>query len=149
MLSYAGLKQELHHAGVQNPCARDVSEAVIRLRRSKLPDPRSHGNAGSFFKNPMVSAEQAERLRSAHPALPGWAQESGKTKLSAGWMIEQCGLKDLAVGGAAVSRQHALVLINRGNASGQDVAKLAEMVQSRVREDFSVELEPEPRLVRF
>lgn len=148
-LSYAGLKEELGRSGTSNPSARNVSDAVIRLRRNKLPDPQVRGNAGSFFKNPVVPTGQADALKLQHAALPAWDQGNGKTKLSAAWMIEHCGLKGKTVGGAAVSRQHALVLVNEGNASGQDVAKLAVMVQSRVLDAFGVELEPEPRLVHF
>lgn len=148
-LSYSGLQEELQRAGVNNPTARDVSGAVIRLRQNKLPDPQTHGNAGSFFKNPVVTAGRAEALRTRFASLPAWEQNHGQTKLSAAWMIEKCGLKGTAVGGAAVSRQHALVLVNEGDASGQDVAELAEMIQARVRDEFGVELEPEPRLVRF
>jgi UDP-N-acetylmuramate dehydrogenase len=148
-LSYSGLDQELQRAGVGAPTARDVSEAVIRLRRRKLPDPATRGNAGSFFKNPVVDAEKAAGLRSRNAALPAWRQDDGLTKLSAGWMIEQCGLKGVSVGDAAVSRQHALVLVNRGNASGRQVAELAQLIQSRVRDEYGIELEPEPRLVRL
>ena len=148
-LSNSGLQDELLKTGVQNPSAQDVSEAVIRLRRSKLPDPQVRGNAGSFFKNPVVTSGKAEKLLIDHPALPAWAQHNSETKLSAAWMIEQCGLKGTTVGDAEVSRQHALVLVNGGNASGHEVAELAAKVQSRVQDEFGVELEPEPQLVRF
>ena len=148
-LSYSGLQEELQRAGADNPSARDISGAVIRLRQNKLPDPQTHGNAGSFFKNPVVTDERAETLKSRHAALPAWELDGGEFKLSAAWMIEQCGLKGTAVGGAAVSRQHALVLVNEGSATGRDVAKLAEMIRARVSDTFGVELESEPRLVRF
>ena len=148
-LSYSGLKDELQRAGTHNPTARDVSEAVIRVRRNKLPDPQVHGNAGSFFKNPVVTAEKAENLITEHPDLPAWAQPDGDTKLSAAWMIERCGLKGTSIGDAEVSRQHSLVLVNRGNASGQDVAELAALIKLRVYDEFGVELEPEPRLVQY
>lgn len=148
-LSYTGLHEELQRSGVHNPSARDISEAVIRLRQSKLPDPQTLGNAGSFFKNPVVLADTAEALKSRYAALPAWEQDDGKTKLSAAWMIEQCDLKGMSVGGAAVSRQHALVLVNQRNASGHDVAELAETIKTRVKDEFGVELDPEPHLVRF
>jgi len=148
-LSYAGLAEELQSAGIAEPAARDVSEAVIRLRRRKLPDPAVEGNAGSFFKNPVVDAARADALRGRHPALPAWPQAGGACKLSAAWLIDACGLKGAAVGGAAVSERHALVLVNRGGATGRDVAALAARVQAAVADRFGVELEPEPRLVRF
>jgi len=148
-LSYAGLAEELERAGIASPTARDVAEAVIRIRRSKLPDPAVEGNAGSFFKNPVVGAATADALRGRWPGLPAWAQADGRCKLSAGWLIETCGLKGTSVGGAAVSERHALVLVNRGGATGADVAALAARIQAAVEDRFGVALEPEPRLVCF
>ena len=148
-LSYAGLADELERAGVTEPAPRDVANAVIRLRRRKLPDPAVEGNAGSFFKNPVVEAAAADLLRGENPALPAWAQPDGRCKLSAAWLIEACGLKGTSVGGAAVSERHALVLVNRGGATGRDVASLAARVRERVADRFGVQLEPEPRLVCF
>ena len=149
VLSYAGLAEELAQAGIAEPAARDVADAVVRLCRRKLPDRAVEGNAGSFFKNPVVDAAAADALRGAHPALPAWPQADGCCKLSAAWLIEACGLKGTTVGGAAVSERHALVLVNRGGATGRDVAALAARVQAAVADRFRVELEPEPRLVRF
>jgi len=148
-LSYAGLAEELERGGIRTPTARDVADAVIRQRRRKLPDPAVEGNAGSFFKNPVIDAAAADALRGAHPALPAWPQTDGRCKLSAAWLIEACGLKGTSAGGAAVSDRHALVLVNRGAATGRDVATLAARVQAVVADRFGVELEPEPRLVRF
>jgi len=149
VLAYAGLAEELERAGIVRPTARDVSEAVIRIRRRKLADPAVEGNAGSFFKNPVVASAVAAELQARHPDLPAWLQADGRRKLSAGWLIDACGLKGFAVGGAAVSERHALVLVNRGGATGRDVAALAARIQTRVADRFGVELEPEPRLVRF
>lgn len=124
--------------------AADVSDAVCRIRRAKLPDPALLGNAGSFFKNPAVPAGKAAALAAAHPALPRYPQRDGTVKLAAGWLIEQCGLKGRSVGGAAVHDKQALVLVNRGDATAADVAALAALVQNTVAERFGVELESEP-----
>ena len=145
-IDYPGLAEEL--VGTR-PTARAVSDAVIRLRRRKLPDPAVAGNAGSFFKNPVIARDQAEQLRSRHAELLAWPLENGKVKLSAAWMIEACGLKGRREGGARVSEQHALVLVNEGGASGHDVSALAIEVQKAVYEAFGVRLEPEPLLVEF
>jgi len=148
-LDYAGLREELAESCGDNVSATDVSDAVIRLRRRKLPDPAVNGNAGSFFKNPQVDLEQAEALVATHPGLPVWPATNGRAKLSAAWMIECCGLKGARAGDAAVSTLHALVLVNLGAATGADVLTLAERVQKTVAEEFGVNLEPEPRLVEF
>ncbi|MCP2040802.1 UDP-N-acetylmuramate dehydrogenase [Neisseria sp. HSC-16F19] len=124
--------------------AADVAAAVCRIRQSKLPDPKVLGNAGSFFKNPVVDAETAAALLAQHPTLPHYPQADGRVKLAAGWLIDQCGLKGFAVGGAAVHDKQALVLVNRDHASAADVRALAQTVQARVAEGFGVALEPEP-----
>jgi len=148
-LDYAGLSDTLSGMGVEHPSARDVSDAVIRLRRRKLPDPAVTGNAGSFFKNPELDPEQAHALAAAHPGLPRWPTDDGRSKLSAAWMIENCGLKGLREGDAAVSEQHALVLVNLGSASGKNIVTLARRIQSIVADRFGLMLEPEPRLIEF
>ena len=124
--------------------AADVSAAVCRIRRAKLPDPARLGNAGSFFKNPAVPAAQAAALAAAHPAMPRYPQSDGTVKPAAGWLIEQCGLKGRSIGGAAVHDKQALVLVNTGRATAADVAALAALVQNTVAERFGVELESEP-----
>ncbi len=148
-LDYAGLQEELASRGIDRPSARDVSEAVIRLRRRKLPDPAEIGNAGSFFKNPAVDATLADRLLAAHAGLPCWPAADGLIKLSAAWMIERCGLKGYRQGNAAVSARHALVLVNCGAAGGAEILALARTVQGAVADRFGVGLEPEPRVVDF
>ena len=148
-LDYAGLREALAASCGDRPSATDVSDAVIRLRRHKLPDPALSGNAGSFFKNPRVGLEQAEALVARYPGLPVWPAEKDRAKLSAAWMIEYCGLKGARAGDAAVSTLHALVLTNLGAATGSDVVSLAHRVQRTVAEEFGVALEPEPRLVEF
>ncbi|MCL6619363.1 MAG: UDP-N-acetylmuramate dehydrogenase [Thermomonas hydrothermalis] len=148
-LDYAGLAAELQAMGVTDPPRpAQVAEAVIRIRRRKLPNPAVLGNAGSFFKNPLVPQAQAEALRAEHPALPVYPAGDGvRCKLSAAWLIEQCGWKGHRDGDAGVSAQHALVLVNHGNASGADVLALARRIAASVQARFGVAIEPEPRLV--
>lgn len=145
-LDYAGVREELATMSVNVPTATDVSEAVCRLRRCKLPDPAQIGNAGSFFKNPIVSNGEAEKLQAAHPGLPVFNAPDGK-KLSAAWMIERCGWKGFREGDAGVSDRHALVLVNHGKATGAQIWSLARRVRDSVQEKFGIPLEPEPRII--
>ncbi|WP_144372653.1 UDP-N-acetylmuramate dehydrogenase [Vogesella urethralis] len=126
------------------PTALQVSQAVIRIRQSKLPDPTVLGNAGSFFKNPIVPAEQAAALLASHPALPHYPQADGSVKLAAGWLIEQAGLKGYRDGDAGVHDRQALVLVNHGQASGSQMRALAEHVCATVLQRYGVQLEAEP-----
>lgn len=147
---YRGLYEEIEMtARGRKLTATDVSNAVIRLRRQKLPDPAESGNAGSFFKNPVVEPGNADELRRLHPGIPCWEQQDGRCKISAAWMIDSCGLKGLREGGASVSEKHALVIINHGSASGHDISALAVEIQKAVSESFGIRLEPEPRLIEF
>ena len=146
-LSYAELEHELTTSVVVAPTAREISEAVIAIRRRKLPDPSVIGNAGSFFKNPVVSKEVHAVLLEKYPQLVSYVQPDGSVKLAAGWMIDQCGWKGKSLGAAGVHEKQALVLINRGGASGADVLKLARAIQEDVRQRFGVTLEIEPVLV--
>jgi UDP-N-acetylmuramate dehydrogenase len=124
-----------------------VFEAVCHMRTTKLPDPRVNGNAGSFFKNPVITAIQAEELLFAFPNAPHYPQADGSVKLAAGWLIDQCELKGYKIGGAAVHRQQALVLINEAEATSQDVIKLAHHIRQTVGAKFNVWLEPEVRFI--
>lgn len=142
-LTYQDLRAEVEASVGDEPTAIDVSDAVCRLRRRKLPDPEQVGNAGSFFKNPEVSESYYRELLKQWPGLPSWPTSEG-VKLSAGWMIDQLGLKGSAVGDARVSSKHALVLVNSGRASGTDVLELAGRVQRAVKDGFGLELEIEP-----
>ncbi len=126
---------------------RQVFDAVCAMRRGKLPDPAVTGNAGSFFKNPVVSAGDAGRLVQQYPDAPHYPQPDGGVKLAAGWLIDKCKLKGYQLGEAAVHARQALVLINTGNATGQDIAALARLVRNRVAEQFNVWLEPEVRFI--
>ncbi len=146
-LEYQGVREELESLGVRAPAAPDVARAVERLRRRKLPDPETLANAGSFFKNPVVGAREAEALRSRYPGLPAFPQPGGGVKLSAAWMIEQCGLKGVRRGDAGLYENHALVLVNLGRATGAELLSLAREVQRTVAGRFGVNLQPEPRIV--
>ncbi|MFS9383461.1 UDP-N-acetylmuramate dehydrogenase [Citrobacter sp. ANG330] len=126
---------------------QQVFDSVCHMRRTKLPDPNISGNAGSFFKNPVVAKDVAEALLSQFPNAPHYPQSDGSVKLAAGWLIDQCELKGVSIGGAAVHRQQALVLINAGNATSEDVVNLAHLVREKVGEKFNVWLEPEVRFI--
>lgn len=147
-LDYAGLGDELTAMGIENPRASQVAEAVIRIRRRKLPDPAVLGNAGSFFKNPIVPAAQAEALQTEHPKLPMFrGSDDAMRKLSAAWLIDQCGWKGHRDGDAGVAASHALVLVNHGHATGMQILELARRIAASVHERFGVALEPEPRVI--
>ncbi|AMD00260.1 UDP-N-acetylmuramate dehydrogenase [Halomonas chromatireducens] len=128
------------------PTALQVAEAVCRVRREKLPDPALLGNAGSFFKNPLVSRETADRLLTAYPELPHFTQPDGRIKLAAGWLIERCGLKGWRQGHFGVHDRQALVLVHFGGGSAAELLDFAAAVAGQVAERFGVELEREPRL---
>jgi UDP-N-acetylmuramate dehydrogenase len=146
-LDYGDLRATLREMGVESPTARDVCAAVSHIRTAKLPDPRQLGNAGSFFKNPVVSAEMAARLRAEFPAAPVYPQTDGSVKLAAGWLIEQCGWKGKQVGRAGVHARQALVLVNQGGASGGEILALADAIRASVRERFQIDLVPEVEVV--
>ncbi|TAM95517.1 MAG: UDP-N-acetylenolpyruvoylglucosamine reductase, partial [Rhodanobacteraceae bacterium] len=146
-IEYSGVRDELRRMGIEHPAPIHVAEAVASLRTRKLPDPAVIGNAGSFFKNPMVPASQATALRAEYPELPCWLAAGGSSKLSAAWLIESCGFKGLREGDAGISNRHALVLVNHGNATGAQLWALAQHVRDGVRERFCVVLEPEPRVI--
>ena len=148
-LSYAGIGEELIAMGVHNPPrASQVAEAVMRIRRRKLPDPALLGNAGSFFKNPIIAAAQAEHLLAEHPGTPCFRGNSEHTrKLSAAWLIDQCGFKGYRDGDAGVSSEHALVLVTHGHAPGLHLLALARRIAAAVHARFGVMIEPEPRII--
>lgn len=144
---YAGLGEQLARMGVENPAPFHVAEAVVHLRTRKLPDPAVIGNAGSFFKNPLLSCAQADALKRAFPELPGWPQADGQSKVSAAWLIETAGFKGVREGDAGISNRHALVLVNHGQATGPQLWALAQKVMLGVQQKFGVQLEPEPVLI--
>jgi UDP-N-acetylmuramate dehydrogenase len=147
-LDYAGVREELAAIGVTEPRAVHVAEAISRIRTRKLPNPAILGNAGSFFKNPIVPIAQAESLKALHPTLPVFPGDSAdRRKISAAWMIETCGWKGYREGDAGIAAQHSLVLVNYGNASGAQLLDLARRVAASVHEKFQIALEPEPRII--
>ncbi len=146
-LRYAELASEIASLGVSSPTAKDISDAVISIRTRKLPDPAKIGNAGSFFKNPIVSAERRNELLAQHTELVSYPQSDGSYKLAAGWLIDQCGWKGKSLGAAGVHDKQALVLVNRGGASGTEILHLATAISDSVQSRFGVLLEPEPVVV--
>ncbi len=146
-LSYRDVSDALAQHGVTEPSARDISHAVIAVRQRKLPDWRVLGNVGSFFKNPVVSAEVAESLRQRFAQMPTYPQNDGTVKLAAGWLIEQAGWKGRRLGAAGVYERQALVLVNHGGASGLEILALGQAIAAAVREQFGVLLEQEPVVV--
>ncbi|WP_068544305.1 UDP-N-acetylmuramate dehydrogenase [Thalassotalea crassostreae] len=141
-LKYQGLNQ----LG-ETPTAKQVFDAVVNIRQSKLPDPEVLPNAGSFFKNPVVSHQVYAKIKAQYEQVPAYPANGCDMKLAAGWLIEQSGLKGVSIGGAAVHTLQALVLVNKNNATGQDVVALAQHVQRVVNEKFNVMLEPEVRVI--
>ena len=147
-VGYAGVSEELAAMGGVEPTPRNVAEAVRRIRRRKLPDPADVGNAGSFFRNPIVTAALAASLRERHPAMPVYpGPHEAARKLSAAWLIERAGWRGFRDGDAGMSAQHALVLVNHGRATGAQLLRLARRVAESVAREFDVVLEPEPRIV--
>jgi UDP-N-acetylmuramate dehydrogenase len=144
---YAGIGEELVRMGVDKPAPFHVAEAVVHLRTKKLPDPAVIGNAGSFFKNPLIDAAQGEALKREHPELVSWIGSDGRWKLSAAWLIETSGFKGMREGDAGISNRHALVLVNHGRATGGELWAFAQKVIEGVRAKFGVTLEPEPVVV--
>lgn len=145
-LDYGPVRQRLAEQGVTAPTAQAISDAICSIRREKLPDPAELGNAGSFFKNPVVTAESVERIRAQHPGVVAYPQADGQVKLAAGWLIEQAGWKGYRDADAGVHRLQSLVLVNYGQASGAQVHALARRIQADILERFGVVLEMEPNL---
>ncbi|MDD1014825.1 UDP-N-acetylmuramate dehydrogenase [Pseudomonas rubra] len=145
-LEYGPVRQRLREQGVDQPTAQNVSDAICSIRREKLPDPVELGNAGSFFKNPVVAAVLADSIRLQHPGLVAYPQADGQFKLAAGWLIEQAGWKGHREGDAGVHRLQSLVLVNYGQATGLQLHQLAQKIQADILERFGVELEMEPNL---
>ncbi|URN90353.1 MAG: UDP-N-acetylmuramate dehydrogenase [Pseudomonas protegens] len=145
-LEYGPVRQRLSEQGIEQPTASDVSRAICSIRSEKLPDPAVLGNAGSFFKNPVVPAALAAQIKQSHPGLVGYPQADGQVKLAAGWLIEQAGWKGFREADAGVHRLQSLVLVNYGGASGLQLLELARRIQRDIAERFSVELEMEPNL---
>jgi UDP-N-acetylmuramate dehydrogenase len=147
VLGYLDLERKLAETGVSQPDARTLFDWVCAIRRAKLPDPAEVGNAGSFFKNPVVTPEQCRDIIGRDPEIVHYPLPDGRVKLAAGWMIDACGWKGKTVGRAGVHDRQALVLVNRGGASGAEVVTLARAIQESVYGRFGIRLEPEPVIV--
>ncbi|MDB5959453.1 MAG: UDP-N-acetylenolpyruvoylglucosamine reductase [Massilia sp.] len=147
VLGYSELANAVLEAGLTDPSPRQVADLVIAIRRRKLPDPAVIGNAGSFFKNPVVSSTRCAEILAAHPGLVHHAQADGSVKLAAGWLIDQCGWKGRSLGAAGVYPKQALVLVNQGGATGAEVVALAKAIAADVADKYGVVLEAEPVFV--
>jgi UDP-N-acetylmuramate dehydrogenase len=147
VLGYLELERKMHDTGNTAPDAQTVFDWVCAIRRAKLPDPAQIGNAGSFFKNPVVSVEQCRDIIGRDPEVVHYPLPDGSVKLAAGWLIDACGWKGKSVGRAGVYERQALVLVNRGGASGAEVVTLARAIQESVYGRFGIRLEPEPVVV--
>jgi UDP-N-acetylmuramate dehydrogenase len=147
VLGYVDLERRMAESGVRTPSARQIFDWVCAIRSAKLPDPRVIGNAGSFFKNPTVTPEQCTDIIAREPGIVHYPLPDGSVKLAAGWLIDACGWKGKSVGNAGVYEKQALVLVNRGGATGGEVVTLARAIQTSVYERFGIRLEPEPVVV--
>lgn len=146
-LDYGNLRSVLSQRGIAKPTAAQTREAVLDIRAAKLPDPKEEGNAGSFFMNPVVDRDKYMSLASAHPGMPHYTMEDGREKIPAGWLIERCGWKGRALGRAAVHDKQALVLVNKGGATGVEVLRLCDAVREDVRRSFGISLQPEVNII--
>jgi UDP-N-acetylmuramate dehydrogenase len=146
-VSYGAIQDVLRSKNIENPTIKNVSDAVISIRESKLPNPKVLGNAGSFFKNPEIPTEEFLSLKEKFPALVGYKTSETNTKLAAGWLIEQCGWKGKVVGNTGSHKDQALVLVNYGNATGNEIWKLAMQIQESVFEKFGVTIIPEVNVI--
>ncbi len=146
-IEYGSVKKELEKLGKENITIKDVSDVITAIRKSKLPDPAEIGNAGSFFKNPEINIEHFDKLKEKFPGIIAFDSPDGKKKIAAGWMIEQCGWKGKKIGNTGVHKNHALVLVNFGRASGKEILILAEEIKKSVSDKFGVELQEEINIV--
>lgn len=146
-LDYGNIKSALAEKGITTPTAKELRQTIIDIRKSKLPDPKIFGNAGSFFVNPVVSREKADELLKQYPTMPHYQIDAETVKIPAGWLIEQTGWKGRSEGRAGVHSLQALVLINLGGATGQEVLHLCERICSDVKNKFGIEIYPEVNIV--
>lgn len=142
-LDYGNIRSSLEKKGIASPTAQQLREVIIEIRNAKLPDPKVQGNAGSFFMNPIVGKAKYEELASQYPGMPHYTIDADHEKIPAGWMIDQCGWKGKSLGKAGVHDKQALVLVNRGGATGADIVRLCETIQKDVKEKFGIEIHPE------
>lgn len=145
--SYGAIETELEAKNIVSPSLQDVSNAVIAIRKSKLPDPKEIGNSGSFFKNPVISKDQFLELQKENPNIPNYPVSDTEIKVPAGWLVEQSGFKGKRFGDAGIHEKQALVLVNYGNASGKEIYLLAQKIQEKVFKNFGISLEIEVNVI--
>ncbi|MCP3929083.1 MAG: UDP-N-acetylmuramate dehydrogenase [Bacteroidetes bacterium] len=146
-VKYGAIQTTLKEMGIDNPGIEDVSNAVIKIRESKLPDPEKIGNAGSFFKNPEISIGTFDRIKALYPEMPHYPLPNDRVKIPAGWLIEKCGWKGKRIGDAGCHIRQALILVNYGNASGQEIISFSKTIQKSVKEKFGIQLSREVNMV--
>ena len=145
---YGSIENELKEKGIVHPTIRDISDAVIAIRRSKLPDPKEIGNCGSFFKNPVISQKAFDRFIKKYPNAPFYEMDDDKFKIPAGWLVEQCGFKGKRFGDAGVHEKQALVLVNHGSATGKEILDLSKKIQDEVQKTFKIKIQPEVNIIK-
>ena len=146
-LDYGNIRAELERQGISEPTAEQLRQTIIDIRNAKLPDPKVLGNAGSFFMNPVVSRQQYEQLASQYPEMPHYYIDSEHEKIPAGWMIDQCGWKGKSLGRAGVHDKQALVLVNKGGATGAEIVTLCQTIQRDVKRKFGIDIHPEVNVI--
>lgn len=146
--SYGAIESELASKDITNPTIKDISDAVIAIRQSKLPDPKEIGNSGSFFKNPVISREHFEKLQKKYPNIPSYVISDTEIKVPAGWLIEQSGFKGKRFGDYGVHEKQALVLVNYGSAKGNEIYELAQKIQHTIKDKFNIDLEIEVNIIK-
>ena len=146
-INYGAIKSKLDEKGITNITPKDVSDCIIEIRTSKLPDPKEIGNSGSFFKNPVISADAFRLIKRDYPDAPSYNLDNGDVKVPAGWLIEQSGWKGYRKGDAGVHKNQALVLVNYGNATGKDIINLANEIIKDISQKFRINLEIEVNII--
>ena len=146
-LDYGNIRSELERQDIGTPTAQQLRQLIIDIRQAKLPDPKVQGNAGSFFMNPVVSRQKYEELAAQYPTMPHYTVDSEHEKIPAGWMIDQCGWKGRSLGRAGVHDKQALVLVNRGGATGQEIVDLCNAIRADVKERFGIDIHPEVNVI--
>ena len=146
-LDYGNIRQELERRGITEPTAQQLRDIIIEIRNAKLPDPQIEGNAGSFFMNPVVTRQKYEKLATRYPQMPHYKVDFRHEKIPAGWMIEQCGWKGKSLGRAGVHDKQALVLVNRGGATGAEIVALSDAIRQDVKAKFDIDIHPEVNII--
>ena len=146
-LDYGNIRAALQRQGIEHPTPQQLRQTIIAIRQAKLPDPQVQGNAGSFFMNPIVGRKEYERLAMQYPQMPHYTIDDEHEKIPAGWLIDQCGWKGRSMGPAGVHDKQALVLVNRGGATGSDIVKLCEAIRHDVFQRFGIIIKPEVNIL--